>query len=920
MISDSDLANRVVSTGDTDALGDLYQRHAPAIHDFLLRTTRDPALAEDLTQMTFLKAFERRAGLRDPSRVRSWLFSIASHTALDEQRQRHPADDIDQRLDLANPAPGPEDQLTSKEAAALVWSAAASLEPRQYAVLDLTVRQQLTTPEVAAVLGIDPGHAAVLVSRAKEALGNAVRYLLVARRRTHCPTLSAMVPAGVRELTPEQRTSVDHHMRHCVDCRTMASALTRPVEILGGIATIGLPRTLQPAPGTSLPPTLHAQLTGARSLPGATARPAPHRQPMARIIRRGVTHKALAVAAGVVLIAAAGGLALAHALPGRPAEGSSGSAPSTQSGTQMQQQVAVWSAPTAIDTETESSYLRPPAISCASSKWCVAVDGNANAIVYAGSSWASPLAIDPGGHLESVSCPTSNLCVALDTSGNAVVFNGHSWASPTAIFGSVSGGTIHVSLSCPTPTFCAAVDRDDGTIVTFNGRSWSAPIYGPANSGLISCWSRTTCMVGTAVETYNGHSWSASAETGWSSELSVSCPSSRFCSAVDATVLSDDGGSRGTVVDTYDGDSWSVSSPFVLWPDTGNGEGAISCTSSSFCVAIAGSQAALFDGGLWSMPKDIDRGMQLMAVSCASTNFCAVLVFGGDVLTMREVPADNNATPTWSGPIAVDDGVSLRSVSCPSSTFCAAVGDGGIVTYNGRSWSEATVPNSDSDLGSVSCPTITFCVAWELYGGEVMTYNGHSWSSPAAPILGIEPAGCPLEPFCTVLADFSAPLLGVDIASQVSCPTASFCAVFDGSSTVTLYNGTSRSTVHVHVDGEGGPFTCASSSLCVLVSYSGTSIPTMMMYKGRSWSIGILDVGTYTRGDNIRAVSCSSDDFCAAVDQFGQVMTYDGTSWSVPTQIGIDGSLDSGPSSISCAAGPFCVAVDPDGYVYRMPW
>jgi RNA polymerase sigma factor (sigma-70 family) len=316
VISDSDLATRVVLNGDTDALGELYQRHAPAIHDFLLRTTRDPALAEDLTQMTFLKAFERRAGLRDPSRVRSWLFSIASHTALDEQRQRHPADDIDQRLDLANPAPGPEDQLTSKEAAALVWSAAASLEPRQYAVLDLTVRQQLTTPEVAAVLGIDAGHAAVLVNRAKEALGKAVRYLLVARRRTHCPALSAMVPAGVRELTPEQRTSVDHHMRHCADCRTMASALTRPVEILGGIATIGLPRALQAAPGTTLPPALHAHLTAAHLSHGP--QPASVRglaKPGLRTaIRHAVTSKVLAAVAGVALVTGgtAGTVALVH--------------------------------------------------------------------------------------------------------------------------------------------------------------------------------------------------------------------------------------------------------------------------------------------------------------------------------------------------------------------------------------------------------------------------------------------------------------------------------------------------------------------------------------------------------------------------------------------------------------------------------
>ena len=323
MLPDSDLATRVALNGDTEALGELYQRYAPAIHDFLLRTTRDPALAEDLTQMTFLKAFEKRAALRDPSRVRSWLFSIASHAALDEQRQRRPADDIDQRLDLATPTPGPEAQVTAKEAAALVWSAAASLEPRQYAVLDLTVRQQLTTPEVAEVLGIEPGHAAVLVNRAKEALGNAVRYLLVARRRTHCATLSAMVPAGVSELTPEQRISVDHHMRHCADCRTMAIALTRPAEILGGIATVGLPRALQPVPGATLPPALHAQLTAVHLSHGP--QPASVRglgKPGMRVaIRHALTSKALAVVAGVAIVtgATAGTVALIHGSASRHA-------------------------------------------------------------------------------------------------------------------------------------------------------------------------------------------------------------------------------------------------------------------------------------------------------------------------------------------------------------------------------------------------------------------------------------------------------------------------------------------------------------------------------------------------------------------------------------------------------------------------
>src|SRR5207237_4418543 len=123
--------------------------------------------------------------------------------------------------------------------------AAASLEPRQYAVLDLAVRRELATGEIAEVLGVPPGHAAVLVSRAKEALGNAVRYLLVARRRDHCARLAELVPAGITSLTPEQRGSVDRHMRRCPECQGLARTLTAPAELFGGLLPLPVPSSLQ---------------------------------------------------------------------------------------------------------------------------------------------------------------------------------------------------------------------------------------------------------------------------------------------------------------------------------------------------------------------------------------------------------------------------------------------------------------------------------------------------------------------------------------------------------------------------------------------------------------------------------------------------------------------------------------------------
>ncbi len=231
--------------GDEAALAALYDRHLPGIYDFLARLVRDPPAAEDLTQMTFVRAWEARRKLRDPARVRAWLYTIANNLALNHLTRRPPTDPIDEQFDLATPAPGPEAEAMSHESAELVWSAAASLEPRQYAVLDLSLRRDLATPEIAQVLGVSSSHAAVLVNRAREALGNAVRYLLVAQRRDHCSRLAALVPAGLQSLTAEQRGSVDRHMRRCPECQGLANRLTRPAELFGGLVALPVPASLK---------------------------------------------------------------------------------------------------------------------------------------------------------------------------------------------------------------------------------------------------------------------------------------------------------------------------------------------------------------------------------------------------------------------------------------------------------------------------------------------------------------------------------------------------------------------------------------------------------------------------------------------------------------------------------------------------
>jgi RNA polymerase sigma factor (sigma-70 family) len=305
---DGELAARV-QAGDTASLGQLYDRHARGVHDFLARLTRDPATAEDLTHSTFLRAWERRGTLRDPSRVRAWLYATAHHLALNHVTRGRPAGSIDEEAvgELADTAPGPEAAAMARELADLVWAAAASLEPRQYTMLDLSVRRSLSTREIADVLGVPVGHAAVLANRAREALGNAVRYLLVARRRDHCERLAALVPAGVRALTAPQRSAVDHHLRRCESCRELGRRLTSPEQLLGALLPLPLPPSLGPGGRDRLVAAVRSQPWGQASPAGGPAAAWPPRRPPWDGRRRWV----IGLAALLALLGAAGGAAVA---------------------------------------------------------------------------------------------------------------------------------------------------------------------------------------------------------------------------------------------------------------------------------------------------------------------------------------------------------------------------------------------------------------------------------------------------------------------------------------------------------------------------------------------------------------------------------------------------------------------------------
>lgn len=146
-----------------------YQR--PVI-TLIARMVGDRALAEDLAQDTFVKAFRNLAAFDPSRRLSSWLFRIAHNTAIDALRRSRPAavplDAAGNSGQLAAaPAPDPVEQRDLSEALA---AAMDGLRPDQRAALSLRYEQGLTFEEIGQVLAIPEVTARSHVHRARREL------------------------------------------------------------------------------------------------------------------------------------------------------------------------------------------------------------------------------------------------------------------------------------------------------------------------------------------------------------------------------------------------------------------------------------------------------------------------------------------------------------------------------------------------------------------------------------------------------------------------------------------------------------------------------------------------------------------------------------------------------------------------------
>jgi RNA polymerase sigma-70 factor (ECF subfamily) len=141
---------RAAASGDLAAFESLVRAYQAHVFRFVRHLVGDPALAEDLTQETFLRLYRRLGSFRFQSKFSTWLFQVARNAATDELRRRQRRE----RLTELAPVPGPP---SAPDARAELRAALAALPPALQESLVLVEVFGFAYREVAEVLGVPVG-------------------------------------------------------------------------------------------------------------------------------------------------------------------------------------------------------------------------------------------------------------------------------------------------------------------------------------------------------------------------------------------------------------------------------------------------------------------------------------------------------------------------------------------------------------------------------------------------------------------------------------------------------------------------------------------------------------------------------------------------------------------------------------------
>ena len=239
---------------DRQVITNLFDTYAAHLFDYCSGILRNPAAAADALQDTLIAADALIGKLRDPERLRVWLYCIA---------RRQCRSDLPRGSETLTPdeffAGLPEDtaefefpdvdaEALAKETVLVVRAALDGLSDEDRELVSLAYRHGIGGPDLATVLEISGRRAAALLAEAGTRFEESSDAVSVLRAGwAACPLLETIVgewdPASP-QLTPELRKRLTRHIASCDDCSRSRGDIFGP-ELLGALPLTVLPAELR---------------------------------------------------------------------------------------------------------------------------------------------------------------------------------------------------------------------------------------------------------------------------------------------------------------------------------------------------------------------------------------------------------------------------------------------------------------------------------------------------------------------------------------------------------------------------------------------------------------------------------------------------------------------------------------------------
>lgn len=166
-LTDADLVARVLLEDDQHAFSELVRRHQSAVRGLLRQLTRtDVALADDLAQEAFVKAYKNIRSFRGEAKFSTWLYRIAYNCFREDARKRKELVGIDETQLEAEQDPQTVDPALRHD----LMNALALLPLHERTAVVLCCQNGLSHDEASRVLDIPLGTVKTNVLRGREKL------------------------------------------------------------------------------------------------------------------------------------------------------------------------------------------------------------------------------------------------------------------------------------------------------------------------------------------------------------------------------------------------------------------------------------------------------------------------------------------------------------------------------------------------------------------------------------------------------------------------------------------------------------------------------------------------------------------------------------------------------------------------------